>query len=770
MVATLSVTPVPALAGSVVAVSGVGFNNRRIRLLLDGVQTGDTFRATAAGSFTVGLPVAKVAKSQALTAEQQAPGGKWSMVARLTPLLTFSGSSVPPTQAPVLTGIGASNITSTSAIISWTTLGYPSDSLVQYGLTGSYGISKYSDVILSQSPSWYTRMGEPSGTNANDEIGSLDGTFNGGPTLGSPGAFGGDTNTAVAFNGVNQWLSVPTGAAINPGDTWSISMLIKRGRTGIAEVLYRKGNNGPMLYITAANKVIVGKANGGTLLTSVASLNSTSLWYHLLARKDGALVDLGIDGVSNNVLGTNATTTTTATDLSIGRDDRGTDYFMGSIDEVAIWNATYLSDAQVAEQQAARLYAYNGALVTTHSLILTGLTPSTLYHYRVISVGPNGTLTSSDYTFTSAAAADTTAPVISSLAAAVVGSQVNVTWQTSELASGVVDYGLTTAYGQSTTPDNSFTKTSHSHSFAGVEGQTYSYRARSSDAAGNAATPGTGTITFSASTIATISPTATKTQLLTAIANLSYDVIEITSGTTTWQDVHIDVDRTANPLTIRPALGATVNFVGPATTTGIILSFGHVSMAKHITLDGRPGGTGTGSGLIFRDIALAQSGVIEVRGSDYLTFRNLTFQNLTRDLAVPGTAEYKSYCFYISGAGAGNNDNLVLDYCWFKAPSVYRDVSCLQIASSGSHGNVTMSNVQEMTNYHYGLSVDVPVSNLVLENWVMTDTGRTASASSIRIFPVTVNGSYTNIDATLSEPLRDDGTGTFTDGGGNSGI
>lgn len=768
---TLAATPNPAPAGSVVAVTGSGFNNRRIRLLLDGVPTGDTFRASKAGSFTVGLVVAKTARSQVLTAETYY-GGKWSMVARLAPLLTFTPPGGPVVQDPVLTGIGASNITSTSALISWTTLGYPSDSLVQYGLTGAYGVSKYSDTILSQSPTWYCRMGEPSGTTATDEIGSLDGTYNNTPTLAATGAFGGDTNTAVTFNGTNEWLSVPDGAAIDPGDTWTISMWIKRGRTGIAEVLYRKGHDGPMLYLTAGNKFIVGKANGGTLLTSVASLTSTSAWYHIVATKSGSTTDLWINGVSNNVLGTNATTTTTATDLSIGRDDRASDYFMGSIDEVAIWNATALSGAQVATQYAARLYAYNSALVTTHGLTLTDLTPSTLYHYRVISVGATGTLTSSDQTFTSAGASDTTAPVLSALAASSSGVNVTVTWTTDELASGVVDYGLTTSYGSTTTPDNSFTKTSHSHTFAGVAGQTYSYRARSSDAAGNVGTPLTGTITVSSSSVTTLSSSNTKAQFLTKVADMTIDVIELTSGTYTWQDVHVDTDRTARPLTIRPALGATCNFVGPATTTGIVFSFGHVSFARHITMDGRPGGTGDGSGFIFKDMDIPQAGVIECRGATDCTFKYLTFQNLSRDLSGGATpAAYKSWCFYISGAGAGNCDDIIVDNCWFKAPAVYRDYSGIQVASSGSHGTVTISNVREMTNYHYAFAADVPITNLVLENWVMTDCGRTANASSIRILSGTdVDGSYTNIDATLSEPFVNAGIGTMTDGGGNSGI
>src|SRR5262249_43380840 len=48
----------------------------------------------------------------------------------------------------------------------------------------------------------------------------------------------------------------------------------------------------------------------------------------------------------------------------------------------------------------------NPALVTSHSVALSGLTPSTLYHYRVRSRDASGGLTvSSDFTFRTASAA-----------------------------------------------------------------------------------------------------------------------------------------------------------------------------------------------------------------------------------------------------------------------------------------------------------------------------------------------------------------------------
>ena len=58
----------------------------------------------------------------------------------------------------------------------------------------------YSSTIKGDSPAAYWRLGEPSGTNANDEIGIADGTYAGSPTLGVTGLLVGDTDTAVTFS------------------------------------------------------------------------------------------------------------------------------------------------------------------------------------------------------------------------------------------------------------------------------------------------------------------------------------------------------------------------------------------------------------------------------------------------------------------------------------------------------------------------------------------------------------------------------------------
>ncbi|MBA2480473.1 MAG: TIGR03790 family protein [Planctomycetes bacterium] len=141
----------------------------------------------------------------------------------------------------------------------------------------------------------------------------------------------------------------------------------------------------------------------------------------------------------------------------------------------------------------------NAALVTAHSVALSGLSASTLYHYRVLSRDAAGNLaTSGDFTFTTATPADTTAPVITAVTAtAITATGSTITWTTNEASSTQVQYGTTTSYGSSSTL-NSSQVTSHSAALSGLTASTlYHYRVLSRDAAGNLATSGDYTFTTS---------------------------------------------------------------------------------------------------------------------------------------------------------------------------------------------------------------------------------------------------------------------------------
>jgi hypothetical protein len=129
------------------------------------------------------------------------------------------------------------------------------------------------------------------------------------------------------------------------------------------------------------------------------------------------------------------------------------------------------------------------ALVTSHAVSLSGLVLGTTYHYRVQSRDAEGNATTSaDFTFSTLAAADTAPPVISGVGATnLTSSGAVIQWTTNEAATSQVEYGTTTAYGQTTTVDASLV-TSHAVSLSGlVAGTTYHYRVRSADPAANAA-------------------------------------------------------------------------------------------------------------------------------------------------------------------------------------------------------------------------------------------------------------------------------------------
>jgi RHS repeat-associated protein len=163
------------------------------------------------------------------------------------------------------------------------------------------------------------------------------------------------------------------------------------------------------------------------------------------------------------------------------------------------WSTNENADSQVEygpTTSYGQTTTLDPTLVTAHSQPLSGLTPGTLYYYRVKSRDAAGNLaTSAEFTFTTGSG-DTTAPVISSVAAGgITNTGATITWTTNENSDSQVAYGPTQAYGQTTTL-NSRQVTLHSQVLAGLTpGTPYYYRVKSRDAAGNLATSAEFTFT-----------------------------------------------------------------------------------------------------------------------------------------------------------------------------------------------------------------------------------------------------------------------------------
>jgi hypothetical protein len=133
--------------------------------------------------------------------------------------------------------------------------------------------------------------------------------------------------------------------------------------------------------------------------------------------------------------------------------------------------------------------ALNTTPVTSHSRTLSNLAPSTTYHYRVRSLdGAGNVATSSDRTFTTLAAPDTTAPTISAITAgAITFNSVEISWTTNEAGTSLVQYSLDLSFNLSS-PLDATPVTSHGRPLTGLAPATvYVYRVITTDAAGNTA-------------------------------------------------------------------------------------------------------------------------------------------------------------------------------------------------------------------------------------------------------------------------------------------
>lgn len=177
-----------------------------------------------------------------------------------------------------------------------------------------------------------------------------------------------------------------------------------------------------------------------------------------------------------------------------------------AIDEVSSisakikWNTDVEADSYVIYSTNSDLSSSQTAgsadFTTNHSVSLTGLTSGTRYYLYVRSSDTGGG-TSYDqniidgvieyYSFSTIT--DITAPVISNvIAATITDAGATIVWETNELATSQIEYGLSDTYDTLSSKSATLTYV-HSVSLSGLTNETeYHYAVASVDASGNAAT------------------------------------------------------------------------------------------------------------------------------------------------------------------------------------------------------------------------------------------------------------------------------------------
>jgi hypothetical protein len=214
----------------------------------------------------------------------------------------------------------------------------------------------YRDAVLADGPVGYWRLAETTGAALDATGNAAGGTYNGGMTRGVPGALSGDSNAAARFDGTDDYVSVPDNSALDRGDVFSYELWVKRGALqSTTQRLLHKGAGVAALGFGLNNKLVL--IPGGTGAVNIASSTTAitdQAWHHVVATKNGAGVRIYVDGVDRTAAGTNATLTSNATALNIGRASTASAYSSADIDEVAVYPTALTAARVLAHYQAGR--------------------------------------------------------------------------------------------------------------------------------------------------------------------------------------------------------------------------------------------------------------------------------------------------------------------------------------------------------------------------------------------------------------------------------
>lgn len=170
----------------------------------------------------------------------------------------------------------------------------------------------------------------------------------------------GKIGQALNFNGTNQSASIPS-AIQNNIETYTISVWVKTTQAPATAVpIVSKWDGSATGYPYSLQLQPTGKvsfaASDGTnspTVTSAGTVNDGT-WHNITAvRTKSSILKLFIDGaVSGSIADNTTASTANNTAIGIAQQTGGTTYFLGSIDEVKLFNKAR-SDKEVANEYAA---------------------------------------------------------------------------------------------------------------------------------------------------------------------------------------------------------------------------------------------------------------------------------------------------------------------------------------------------------------------------------------------------------------------------------
>ena len=237
-------------------------------------------------------------------------------------------------------------------------------SLYYYALNGrTVSVSIPYDVLLmSYNPEHYLRLGEPSGTTAEDASpNNRDGTYVNTPTLAQASSLENDADTSVDFNGSDEYVSTGYNPFTNATTRTFVGRAWRDNTAGVHALMSGAAatGQGPFLFLNNASTTVSFRPRGdvfgaGQQTNWSNAWPGSAIWvsWALIFNESADTAELYLDGVSQGV----NTGVTQAYDASPGNiqwsrysDDLPfTSFWNGKQDEVAVFNRA-LTAAEIAD-------------------------------------------------------------------------------------------------------------------------------------------------------------------------------------------------------------------------------------------------------------------------------------------------------------------------------------------------------------------------------------------------------------------------------------
>ena len=283
---------------------------------------------------------------------------------------------------------------------------------VSVPVASSGASAAYAKAVAADGPQDYWRFNEPSGSSAADYLNRDSGTLTGSPARGVPGAIPGDPDpgdTAIRFGGSSNQKMYSSAREFAPFwytvEAW-FSTTTNRGGKIVGFGTSQSGTSSSSqsdhtLYMDNSGRINFGSRQGSNqVLTSAGGLNNGQ-WHHAVGVVTSNGMNLYIDGVRVGRRADIRTGMSRKGWWRVGGDNLSgwpnrpsSDYFAGSVDEVAVYHHGLSADQVATHFAAARGIPANKAptasFTTQHDQLMVDTD-------AVGSQDPDGSITSYDW-------------------------------------------------------------------------------------------------------------------------------------------------------------------------------------------------------------------------------------------------------------------------------------------------------------------------------------------------------------------------------------